>query len=606
MQVALLEAQKYNWNLIPGQEMAGCATSVTTTPKTCASFLRKACSAASPYQRLPLLMGYMNQTAALNSLDNFEQNLASFLLARGDYAWIGTGYIGCGPTGRLPYCGPDGRSPNCTGVPYLRPPALDRDYGEALGLCKEQEPGVFSRKYTHAEVSLDCNRWAANISMTSYDDVAAPTVPSFNLSATITSTPETRWQNTTEGISLCALDQGDPSNGDGPELEQWGHDGFSDSFFVWAPRNQTEWRAKQPLAILGAYVPFGRDPTCTRNITWWQKNHPSWVLYTSDRKTPAYAYGDCNVPLDVANPAFVQWQLHAEENENSADKIAARGYDAVNFDNFWTLQGAQQKYSPAGIWGADGKWVQRYDNQQDTRLVDDQLTWLKMMYKGLQTITSSGSRKPLMTVLNFGVSSDASPGADRVLGLNYTDPAIAVITNNSDGVLSEEGFTVCGSQLVTDAPWLNKVKFAVSYQEAGKAHMECAYWNTSDPASSYKIMANATTVEFVLGSYLMGHSQAASLYATQQFKYRQLAAPVGHPLGSMRPVDSAAAVYGRNYSNARILVNHRGLDGPTVRVPLDGSLQYWGLDGRRVAGSSVVLKPTSAKVLLLKPPQPVQ
>ena len=238
--------------------------------------------------------------------------------------------------------------------------------------------------------------------------------------------------------------------------------------------------------------------------------------------------------------------------------------------------------------------------------MDDQLTWLKMMYKGLQTITSSGSRKPLMTVLNFGVSSDASPGADRVLGLNYTDPAIAVITNNSDGVLSEEGFTVCGSQLVTDAPWLNKVKFAISYQAAGKAHMECAYWNTSDPASSYKIMANATTVEFVLGSYLMGHSQAASLYATQQFKYSQLAAPVGHPLGSMRPVDSAAAVYGRNYSNARILVNHRGLDGPTVRVPLDGSLQYWALDGRRVAGSSVVLKPTSAKVLLLKPPQPVK
>ena len=72
----------------------------------------------------------------------------------------------------------------------------------------------------------------------------------------------------------------------------------------------------------------------------------------------------------------------------------------------------------------------------------------------------------------------------------------------------------------------------------------------------------------------------------------------------MQPLDSAAAVYGRNYSNARILVNHRGLDGPTVRVPLDE--QYWELDGRRVAGSSVVLKPTSAKVLLLKPPQPVK
>ena len=92
-------------------------------------------------------------------------------------------------------------------------------------------------------------------------------------------TPETRWQNTTGGISLCALDQGDPTNGDGPDLKQWGQQGFSDALFVWAPHNFTEWREKQPNAILGSYVPFGRDPTCIRNLTWWQKHHPSWVLY---------------------------------------------------------------------------------------------------------------------------------------------------------------------------------------------------------------------------------------------------------------------------------------------------------------------------------------
>ena len=80
-------------------------TSVTVSPATCASFLRGACSETSPYQTLPLLMGFMNQTETLNSLDNFEQNLASFLLARGDYAWLGTGYIGCGISGRSPFCG---------------------------------------------------------------------------------------------------------------------------------------------------------------------------------------------------------------------------------------------------------------------------------------------------------------------------------------------------------------------------------------------------------------------------------------------------------------------------------------------------------------------
>ena len=63
--------------------------------------------------------------------------------------------------------------------------------------------------------------------------------------------------------------------------------------------------------------------------------------------------------------------------------------------------------------------------------------------------------------------------------------------------------------------------------EAGKAYMASEYWNTSNPASSYVVMANATTVEYVLGSYLMGKQQASSMYATMQFEFKQLAAPVG-------------------------------------------------------------------------------
>lgn len=94
----------------------------------------------------------------------------------------------------------------------------------------------------------------------------------------------------------------------------------------------------------------------------------------------------------------MQWQLHGAENENSADKIAAMGYDAISFDNYWTLQGAEQKYSPAGVYGADGKWVEQYVNQQDTRLVRAQVDWLKMMYAGLQKLSkiSASTKKPLM------------------------------------------------------------------------------------------------------------------------------------------------------------------------------------------------------------------
>ena len=124
--------------------------------------------------------------------------------------------------------------------------------------------------------------------------------------------------------------------------------------------------------------------------------------------------------------------------------------------------------------------------------------------------------------------------------------------------MAEEGFTGCGGHIYTDKTWLDKVRFMVEYQKAGKAYMASEYWNTSNPASSYVVMANATTVEYVLGSYLMGKQQASSMYATMQFEFKQLAAPVGHPVGSMQPVGADLAVYERNYSNARVLVNHRG------------------------------------------------
>jgi hypothetical protein len=47
--------------------------------------------------------------------------------------------------------------------PYYRPPQLDVDYGTPVGLCREDTPGVFSREYTHAHVSMDCATYTPTI-----------------------------------------------------------------------------------------------------------------------------------------------------------------------------------------------------------------------------------------------------------------------------------------------------------------------------------------------------------------------------------------------------------------------------------------------------------
>lgn len=70
--------------------------------------------------------------------------------------------------------------------------------------------------------------------------------------------------------------------------------------FVWgAAANFTHvWRGAAPNVVLSRYVAFTHDPTCAAythppcthdNLTWWKLNHPTWVLYRCDRKTPVSA-----------------------------------------------------------------------------------------------------------------------------------------------------------------------------------------------------------------------------------------------------------------------------------------------------------------------------
>lgn len=45
------------------------------------------------------------------------------------------------------------------------PEQINWDYGEPTELCKETSPGVFTRDWTKATVSLDCNSWTPTITL---------------------------------------------------------------------------------------------------------------------------------------------------------------------------------------------------------------------------------------------------------------------------------------------------------------------------------------------------------------------------------------------------------------------------------------------------------
>jgi hypothetical protein len=159
-QAAILAAGGYTWSLIPGQANANAEPVIVgDDAKSCAATLRDACRADAPWQTVPLLFG-LHAGNASDPLPFLEQDVAAFLLMRGPWAWAGYGVWGMSwPVGS------SFLSPNGTAVAL--PPQLSADYGVPVdAVCAESAPGVFTRKWTKAVATLDCNKWAGTVTMT--------------------------------------------------------------------------------------------------------------------------------------------------------------------------------------------------------------------------------------------------------------------------------------------------------------------------------------------------------------------------------------------------------------------------------------------------------
>jgi hypothetical protein len=154
---AIVSAGAYNYQMF--------ATAATPTSSAeCSAYLNKACAGsadeASWQSEVALRYELTKRTAPPTSaaeIATIVRDVATFLLVRGDFAWIGHGWIGCvnGAT-----------EPNATR--YMRPAALDADYGEPVdGGCVETAAGshIFSRRYTKATITVDCNALEGRLDM---------------------------------------------------------------------------------------------------------------------------------------------------------------------------------------------------------------------------------------------------------------------------------------------------------------------------------------------------------------------------------------------------------------------------------------------------------
>src|SRR5216683_911074 len=202
--------------------------------------------------------------------------------------------------------------------------------------------------------------------------------------------------------------------------------------FVWGASvgGVAAFRSGNPNIFISYYMPFHRDNGTFSNsgayhdLAYWKTVHSDWVLYKCDRVTPAYEFGNPNMPLDFANPAVLSWQI-----QTYAQPASESGYDGIAADNV----DLQNQFGACGVY-INGQWVQRYTGQlDDPRWRTDVINWLTQMQQALHHL-----RQPLALIPNFSID-----------GLSPSDPLTQQVISHIDGLEDEEGFTRYGDGYLT-------------------------------------------------------------------------------------------------------------------------------------------------------------
>src|SRR5438045_3661492 len=241
-------------------------------------------------------------------------------------------------------------------------------------------------------------------------------------------------------------------------------------------------RSTNPSIFLTYYITFHRDngafkdSTALKSLAGWRAFHPDWVLYRCDRVTPAYEFGNPNMPLDFSNPALVDWQV-----QNFALPASQNGYSGVTADNL----NLENIFGACGTY-QNGKWVRRYTGKYDDPVWrSDVVNWITRMQTALHNLPH---RMALLLNLGFGNS------------LTPTSSIIRNVISHSDGVVDEAGFTHYGTNYLTDEYWARAIQLGEMIQAQGKPF----YIVDAFPR------VNRDGIQWALAAYLSakGHSSA--------------------------------------------------------------------------------------------------
>ncbi|MFN2449873.1 MAG: hypothetical protein ABR508_08820 [Candidatus Baltobacteraceae bacterium] len=344
---------------------------------------------------------------------------------------------------------------------------------------------------------------------------------------------------------------------------------------VWGvrPGLGSTWRNSNTALRSAYYMLMDTDQSTTawgaigHSLTWWQANHPTWVLYEctstgTPTTTPAYDSGLPNVPLNIRNSSVVNYQIA----QQAVPYAIKEGYNTLAVDEvtFW-FPGGGHGYYPCGTW-SNGTFTRLYSGPNDTAWASDVVNWVKAAH----AITKANN---MLLLVNH-------PGG------NITTNEASLLAN-VDADMDETGFTDYGKYLMPSvAPVTREANWMKYAQAHGTAVLINQDWGSITSMG-------ASQKDYSIATYLLGNEQAASLFASTHTGYgvenyypeygTAIGSPCGEYYGGSSYSSTHPALYYRKFANAFVVVNAGG--SGTEAATLPSGHTYSDIEGRSVTSS---------------------
>lgn len=370
---------------------------------------------------------------------------------------------------------------------------------------------------------------------------------------------------------------------------------------VWGSFNPSAWSGAHPGIILSRYyLPFEDEALISgHDLSWFQTNHPDWILYACDGSgTPTHdlawaGTGFKDVPLDIHNPAVVQYQLQSIKNYLQQNGYNTLAVDNITFVNY--LEGPNPEWgegSPVttsgSAWYGCGVWqgntfVRRYGSQgssdfdkSDPAFNADLLNWLAQARSYLAGYHIILNHTPYTS----------TPDTNEAQMLSYID-----------GMVDENGYTEYGT-LLSGRRFSDTLSWIELLQGQSKAAFVTDYFCTGSCSNDPNSLT-AQQKDWALASYAIGNEGGEAVYISPNggsvdFFLPEYATNYGAPCGGGGYTKPAADVYERKFTGGLAIVN---ASTSTYPLSLPAGQSYTDIEHRAV-GSPLMVAPSDAYFLL--------